>query len=113
MYFLLGYLHQLIDTALSFLRLIQNREIGWLTIVRETGEFKREQQPLWKKFKLLLLFNPLTEWLDQTHLFRLYTHEKNIEAGLSNAPVYPMIILTTFRTGGSSGTVAQADQKLH
>lgn len=42
MYFLLGYLHQLIDTALSFLRLIQNREIGWLTIVRETGEFKRE-----------------------------------------------------------------------
>lgn len=83
MSFLLGYLHQLVDTALSFLKLIQSREIGWLTIVRETGEFKREQQPLWKKFKLVLLFNPLTEWLDQTHLFRLYTHEKNIEAGLS------------------------------
>jgi phosphatidylserine decarboxylase len=78
---ILGYVHQLIDTALSFLKLIQSREIGWPTIVRETGEFKREQQPLWKKFKLLLLFNPLTEWLDQTHLFRLYTHEKNIEAG--------------------------------
>jgi len=85
---ILGYVHQLIDTSLSFLKLIQSREIGWLTIVRETGEFKREQQPLWKKFKLLLLFNPLTEWLDQTHLFRLYTHEKNIEAGLSHCVPY-------------------------
>lgn len=89
MSFLLGYLHQLVDTALSFTKLLQNRQVGWLTIDRPTGEFKREQQPLWKKLKLLLLFNPLTEWIDRTHLFRLYTHEKNFVArGLRTALLF-------------------------
>lgn len=89
MSFLLGYLHQIVDTALSFTKLLQNRQVGWLTIDRPTGEFKREQQPLWKKLKLLLLFNPLTEWIDRTHLFRLYTHEKNFVArGLRMALFY-------------------------
>lgn len=86
MSYLLGYLHRLVDAALSFAKLLQNRQVGWLTIERQTGEFKREQQPLWKKLKLLLLFNPLTEWIDRTHLFRLYTHGKNFVArGLRTA----------------------------
>ncbi|KAL8837996.1 MAG: hypothetical protein Q9176_005344 [Flavoplaca citrina] len=33
-----------------------------LTTAAKTGNFVREQQPLWKKFKLLVLFNPFTEW---------------------------------------------------
>ena len=78
---ILGYLHQFLDTALSFVKLLQNREVGWLTIDRRTGALKREQQPLLKKIKLLLLFNPLTEWIDRTHLFRLHTHESNWIAG--------------------------------
>jgi phosphatidylserine decarboxylase len=76
-----GYIHQLVDQAFALTKLIQNREVGWLTVDRKTGEYKREKQPLWKKFKLLLLFNPLTEWIDQTHLIRMYTHEKNLAAG--------------------------------
>lgn len=75
------YIHQLVDQAFAFTKLIQNREVGWLTVDRKTGECKREKQALWKKFKLLLLFNPLTEWIDQTHLIRIYTHEKNLAAG--------------------------------
>ena len=78
---ILGYLHQFLDGALSFVKLLQNREVGWLTIDRRTGALKREQQPLLKKIKLLLLFNPLTEWIDRTHLFRLHTHKSNWFAG--------------------------------
>jgi phosphatidylserine decarboxylase len=77
-----NYIHQLVDQVFAFTKLIQNREVGWLTVDRKTGEYKREKQALLKKFKLLLLFNPLTEWIDQTHLIRLYTHEKNLAAGL-------------------------------
>lgn len=88
---ILGYLHQLLDAALSFVKLLQNREVGWLTIDRRTGALKREQQPLLKKIKLLLLFNPLTEWIDRTHLFRLHTHESNWIAGrLDNGSIYSL-----------------------
>lgn len=41
----------------------------------------REQQPLTKKLKLILLFNPLTEWIDTTHLMRLWIHNKSIRKG--------------------------------
>ena len=78
---LLSYLHHLIDYALSLVKLVQNRQVGWQTINRKTGEYQREQQPLLKKLKLLFLFNPLTEWIDQTHLLRLWIHEKTIAAG--------------------------------
>ena len=47
-----------------------------MTRNRKTGELIREQQPLGKKLKLLLLFNPVTEWIDRTRLFRYYLHEK-------------------------------------
>lgn len=76
------YVHQLVDQAFAFTKLVQNREVGWLTVDRKTGQYKREKQPLFKKLKLLVLFNPVTEWVDQTHLFRLWTHEKNLEAGV-------------------------------
>ena len=78
---LLGQIHRLLNACLGYLNLLQNREIGWLTVDRKTGAYKREQQPIWKKLKLLLLFNPFTEWIDRTHLLRLWTHEKNISAG--------------------------------
>lgn len=79
---LLNYAHRLLDSALGLMKLVQEREVGWLTVVRRTGEYKREQQPLMKKIKLLLLFNPLTEWIDRTYLFRLFTHERNLYAGM-------------------------------
>lgn len=45
----------------------------------------REQQPLGKKLKLLLLFNPLTTWLDTTHAMRLYMHNSAIKEGKKEA----------------------------
>jgi phosphatidylserine decarboxylase len=47
----------------------------------QTGKFEREQQPLFKKLKLILLFNPLTEWIDTTHAMRLYLHESSLDEG--------------------------------
>lgn len=63
-----------IFTVTNFLTSLSNRE--------ETGKYEREQQPLLKKLRLLLLFNPLTEWIDSTHLMRLYIHNKSIKAGM-------------------------------
>merc|ERR1712093_402024 len=78
---LLKNIHSIIDYALALLKLVQNREVGWRTLNRKTGKYEREQQPLFKKLKLLLLFNPITEWIDRTHLLRLWIHEKTIAAG--------------------------------
>ncbi|KUM56295.1 hypothetical protein ACN42_g10921 [Penicillium freii] len=77
----LSLLHRAVDYVLSCLKLVQNREVGWITVDRKTERRVREQQPLLKKLKLLLLFNPLTEWLDTTHAMRLYMHRKNVKAG--------------------------------
>ncbi|KXG48109.1 Phosphatidylserine decarboxylase-related protein [Penicillium griseofulvum] len=76
-----SFIHRALNAALHFLKLVQNREVGWQTVDRKTGTYIREQQTIWKKLKLLLLFNPVTEWIDRTHLLRLWTHEKNLTAG--------------------------------
>lgn len=78
---LLRKVHAICDAALCYLKLIERRQVGWVTWDRKSGNYIREQQTLWKKIKLLLLFNPLTEWVDQTHALRLWTHKKNIQAG--------------------------------
>jgi phosphatidylserine decarboxylase len=80
---LLVYIHRTLDYALALVKLVQNRQVGWRTLNRKTGKYEREQQPILKKLKLLLLFNPLTEWIDQTHLLRLWIHEKTVKAGNS------------------------------
>lgn len=77
----LDYVHQAVDYCLSCLKLVQTRQVGWQTIDRKTGNYVREKQPLFKKLKLLLLFNPLTEWIDNTHLLRLWLHEKTVKEG--------------------------------
>ncbi|KAL4867074.1 hypothetical protein BDV12DRAFT_171918 [Aspergillus spectabilis] len=82
---IIGFLHAAVDYLLSWGKLIQNREVGWLTIHRKTGEYVREQQPLWKKLKLILLFNPLTTWLDTTHAMRLYMHNSAVKEGKREA----------------------------
>ncbi|KAL4955416.1 phosphatidylserine decarboxylase-domain-containing protein [Aspergillus filifer] len=82
---IIGILHAAVDWLLKWAKLVQNREVGWLTINRKTGEYMREQQPLWKKLKLLLLFNPLTTWLDTTHAMRLYMHNSAIKEGKREA----------------------------
>lgn len=81
MWDIVGQIHRLLDAILSFLNLLQKREIGWLTVNRKNGTYTREQQPLWKKAKLLLLFNPVTEWIDRTRFLRFWTHEESISAG--------------------------------
>jgi len=73
---ILAYLHYWANYGLALCKMAKNREIGWVTIDRKTGEYKREQQPLMKKLKLLILFNPLMEWVDTTRWFRHYLHEK-------------------------------------
>ncbi|RPA95091.1 putative phosphatidylserine decarboxylase [Choiromyces venosus 120613-1] len=80
---LIAYLHSWLDYGLACVKMVQNREVGWLTVDRKTGEYKREQQPLLKKIKLLLLFNPLFEWIDTLHLFRWYLHEQASMEGKS------------------------------
>jgi len=82
---LLVYIHRTLDYALALVKLVQNRQVGWRTLNRKTGKYEREQQPILKKLKLLLLFNPLTEWIDQTHLLRLWIHEKTVKAGQKEA----------------------------
>ncbi|RAL14151.1 putative phosphatidylserine decarboxylase [Aspergillus homomorphus CBS 101889] len=82
---ILDFLHKIADDLLARVKMVQNRQVGWLTIDRKTGQLLREQQPLWKKMKLLLLFNPLTEWLDTTHLMRLYMHREAIQEGKEEA----------------------------
>jgi phosphatidylserine decarboxylase len=78
----------MIGLCTSLLLAIWHREVGWPTIDRRTRQFKREQQPLLKKLKLLVLFNPITEWIDTTHVMRLWTHEKSLSAGISPFSVY-------------------------
>lgn len=70
------YAHSVVDYGLQCTKLVQHRQVGWLTKNRKTGELVREQVPLMKKARMLLLFNPLTEWVDRTHLFRYWLHEK-------------------------------------
>ncbi|EKM57173.1 uncharacterized protein PHACADRAFT_91208 [Phanerochaete carnosa HHB-10118-sp] len=70
------YAHSAVDYGLQCTKLVQHRQVGWLTKNRETGELIREQVPLMKKARMLLLFNPLTEWVDRTHTFRYILHEK-------------------------------------
>ncbi|KAI0401181.1 phosphatidylserine decarboxylase proenzyme [Xylaria palmicola] len=73
--------HRIVDFLLSWISLAQNSQYGWKSVVRKTGEVVHEQQPLKKKIKLLLLFNPIMEWLDRTHAMRLYIHRESDRAG--------------------------------
>jgi len=73
--------HWALDYLLSWVRLAQNNQYGWKSFDRKTGRIVREQQPLTKKLRLLLLFNPLTEWIDTTHAMRLYIHNKSLKKG--------------------------------
>jgi phosphatidylserine decarboxylase len=107
---LLEYIHRLVDYALGLLRLLQNREVGWQTLNRKTGKYEREQQPLLKKLKLVLLFNPLTEWIDQTHLFRLWIHEKTMTAGKTTNSAIPRSLAQPATKGQQEATALSATQ---
>jgi len=74
-------IHTIVDVILGWVKLAQNRQVGWPSVVRKTGVYEREQQPLSKKLKLLLLFNPITEWIDTTHAMRLHMHRRSSAAG--------------------------------
>ncbi|CAG9939348.1 unnamed protein product [Clonostachys rosea f. rosea IK726] len=69
-------LHGAVDKVMSW-----NAHWGWISCDRKTGRLEREKQSLRRKVKLLLLFNPLTEWVDTTQAMRLYTHNRTIKQG--------------------------------
>lgn len=73
--------HAILDRILAPLRLVQNSEYGWKSLDRKTGRLMHEQQPLMKKLKLIFLFNPLMEWIDNTHRMRLHIHDKSLKEG--------------------------------
>ncbi|ETN46482.1 phosphatidylserine decarboxylase [Cyphellophora europaea CBS 101466] len=85
LYYVIDVIHQAADWLLTTVKLVQNREVGWQTLDRKTGIFKREQQPIYKKVKLWLLFSRPLEWIDRTQLMRKWIHDKSIEAGREEA----------------------------
>jgi phosphatidylserine decarboxylase len=110
------FVHDIIDRALEFVKLVQNREIGWQTVDRKTGQYKREQQPILKKLKLLFLFSPVMTWLDRTHLLRLWIHDKTIEAGKTSSSFWSALFnlytfsLSHFTTGEREASKRSASQ---
>ncbi|KAK5441457.1 hypothetical protein LTS15_011223 [Exophiala xenobiotica] len=82
---LTDYIHQVLDYCLSTVKLVQNRQIGWRTVNRKNGQPGREQQPIYKKLKLLILFSRFVEWVDTTKAMRLWIHEKSIKEGKEEA----------------------------
>jgi phosphatidylserine decarboxylase precursor len=78
---LLDILNSVADWLLASYKLVENRQVGWKTWNRKTKQMTREQQPLLKKLKLLVLFNPLLEWFDRTHWIRLLIHDKTVKQG--------------------------------
>lgn len=81
----LSWIHATLNWVMLWLRLIPHRQVGWESLNRKTGELEREQQPLLKKLKLILLFNPLTEWIDTAHAMRLWIHWNNVQKGQEEA----------------------------
>ncbi|KAL7629835.1 hypothetical protein AAE478_001358 [Parahypoxylon ruwenzoriense] len=79
------FLDSFLNHLLQKCHLSTNGEYGWKSLDRKTGKFMREQQPLTKKIKLLLLFNPLTDWIDTTHLMRLWIHNRSVKKGEEEA----------------------------
>jgi len=77
----LDYFHAALNWVLTWMGLMQKRQVGWKSFNRKTGEIEREQEPLMKKLKLILLFNPLTEWIDTTHAMRMRMHSQAVQAG--------------------------------
>ncbi|KAH7304681.1 phosphatidylserine decarboxylase-domain-containing protein [Stachybotrys elegans] len=72
-------IHAIIDYLISWAH--PDAHWGWMSWNRMTGRLEREKQPLSKKLKILLLFNPITEWIDTTHAMRLYIHDKSLSEG--------------------------------
>ncbi|KAI0173179.1 putative phosphatidylserine decarboxylase [Hypoxylon sp. FL1284] len=75
------FVDSVLNSLLAKCHLSANGEYGWKSLDRKTGRLMREQQPLTKKLKLILLFNPLMEWIDTTHLMRLWIHNKSVQKG--------------------------------
>ncbi|KAE8154601.1 phosphatidylserine decarboxylase-domain-containing protein [Aspergillus avenaceus] len=81
MHTIIAFILKIVGLAIDLFQQLFARRVGWITIDRKSGKITREQQPLLKKLKLLVLFNPITEWVDRTHLLRLWTHERSLRAG--------------------------------
>lgn len=67
---LLNYIHGAVDSLLPRVKLVQNCEVGWMTWIASRAIPSRTTTPR-EKFKLLILFNHFTEWIDTTQSMRL------------------------------------------
>jgi len=74
-------MHRVADYLLACTKQAKHQQVGWQTVDRRTGKMIREQQPILKKIKRIVLFSPFMEWLDTSHLMRLWVHDKSIEEG--------------------------------
>ncbi|KAF2277005.1 phosphatidylserine decarboxylase [Westerdykella ornata] len=82
---ILGWIHAILNWILLRLNLVSHHQVGWTSLNRKTGELEREQEPVMKKIKLAFLFSPFMEWLDRTHAFRMYVHNKTLKQGKAEA----------------------------
>lgn len=86
-----------------------------LTMV-QTGRIIYEQQPLLKKLRLLLLFNPIMEWLDTTQAMRVHMHKKSETEGalpISQGKVAFAKANIMYRTSGRNAGISGEDQVFH
>ena len=60
---------------------IYNGRVGNPWVIRESKQIRREQQPLLKRIKMLLLFSKPLEWLDRRYYLRRYLHDQSDQAG--------------------------------
>ncbi len=66
---------------------IRTGHVGHQCLIRSTGRVIREQMPLKKRLRLLLLFSPECEWIDRVYIFRQYLHhEADVSGKYENSP---------------------------
>ncbi|KAF2807208.1 uncharacterized protein BDZ99DRAFT_489662 [Mytilinidion resinicola] len=58
-----SWIHAALNWVMVWMHPIPHHQVGW--------------KSLSCKLKLLLLFNPFTEWINTTHAMRMYIHRKN------------------------------------
>ncbi|KAK6528494.1 hypothetical protein TWF281_009735 [Arthrobotrys megalospora] len=94
--FITGYITIILDGLLAWCNLIQNSEVGWPTVERKSGALKREQQPIPEKIKLILLFNPVAEWVHRTKLMKLLLSEETTKEGKKERSLHSKLKIKPF-----------------
>jgi len=66
---------------------IRTGHVGHQCLIRSTGQVVREQMPLTKRLRVLILFSNEFEWIDRLHVFRRHLHhEADVSGKYENSP---------------------------